>query len=213
MSTCHLVGSLRLRIVCLYILCFRVCCVLVIVPDMCAQCYQCTVPPAELRPQCLLCQLVLPRRTRRANTCGHRTLLAAFFPILLFRQKPRAPAWFSSNRGQTRPRWTSTVTPVSSQRRCTATQLLGGLSCLICGKMLAALPKNLQKLGREKILDEKAAGAVCSPTWCTRFSAKCGHPLFTVISAACIVERPLFCRAMFVQPTSSRAWSPRNMFF
>ena len=104
--------------------------------------------------------------------------------------------------------------PVSSQRRCTAaTQLLGGLSCLICGKMLAALPKNLQKLGREKILDEKAAGAVCSPTWCTRFSAKCGHPLFTVISAACIVERPLFCRAMFVQPTSSRAWSPRNMFF
>ena len=103
---------------------------------------------------------------------------------------------------------TSTVTPVSSQRRCTAaTQLLGGLSCLICGKMLAALAKNLQKLGREKILDEKAAGAVCSPTWCTRFSAKCGHPLFTVISAACIVERPLFCRAMFVQPTSSRAWS------
>ena len=103
---------------------------------------------------------------------------------------------------------------VSSQRRCTAaTQLLGGLSCLICGKMLAALPKNLQKLGREKILDEKAAGAVCSPTWCTRFSAKCGHPLFTVISAACIVERPLFCRAMFVQPTFSRAWSPRNMFF
>ena len=101
---------------------------------------------------------------------------------------------------------TSTVTPVSSQRRCTAaTQLLGGLSCLICGKMLAALAKNLQKLGREKILDEKAAGAVCSPTWCTRFSAKCGHPLFTVISAACIVERPLFCRAMFVQPTFSRA--------
>ena len=101
---------------------------------------------------------------------------------------------------------TSTVTPVSSQRRCTAaTQLLGGLSCLICGKMLAALRKNLQKLGREKILDEKAAGAVCSPTWCTRFSAKCGHPLFTVISAACIVERPLFCRAMFVQPTFSRA--------
>ena len=87
------------------------------------------------------------------------------------------------------------------------------LSCFICGKMLAALPKNLQKLGREKILDEKAAGAVCSPTWCTRFSAKCGHPLFTVISAACIVERPLFCRAMFVQPTSSPAWSPRNMFF
>ena len=107
-----------------------------------------------------------------------------------------------------------TVTPVSSQRRCTAaTQLLGGLSCLICGKMLAALAKNLQKLSREKILDEKAAGAVCSPTWCTRFSAKCGHPLFTVISAACIVERPLFCRAMFVQPTFSRAWSPRNMFF
>ena len=110
---------------------------------------------------------------------------------------------------------TSTVTPVSSQRRCTAaTQLLGGLSCLICGKMLAALPKNLQKLGREKILDEKAAGAVCSPTWCTRFSAKCGHPLFTVISAACIVERPLFCRAMFVQPTSSRAWSGHpEMYF
>ena len=150
-------------------------------------------PHAELRPQCLLCQLVLPRRTRRANTCGHRTLLAAFFPILLFRQKPRAPAWFSSNRGQTRPRW-STVTPVSSQRRCTAaTQLVGGLSCLICcGKMLAALPKNLQKLGREKILDEKAAGAVCSPTWCTRFSAKCGHPLFTVISARALWRDPYF---------------------
>ena len=108
---------------------------------------------------------------------------------------------------------TSTVTPVSSQRRCTAaTQLLGGLSCLICGKMLAALAKNLQKLGREKILDEKAAGAVCSPTWCTRFSAKCGHPLFTVISAACIVERPLFCRAMFVQPTSRVPGHPEICF-
>ena len=88
---------------------------------------------------------------------------------------------------------TSTVTPVSSQRRCTAaTQLLGGLSCLICGKMLAALPKNLQKLGREKILDEKAAGAVCSPTWCTRFSAKCGHPLFTVISPRALWRDPYF---------------------
>ena len=82
--------------------------------------------------------------------------------------------------------------PASSQRRCTATQLVGGLSCLICGKMLAALPKNLQKLGREKILDEKAAGAVCSPTWCTRFSAKCGHPLFTVISARALWRDPYF---------------------
>ena len=83
--------------------------------------------------------------------------------------------------------------PVSSQRRCTAaTQLVGGLSCLICGKMLAALPKNLQKLGREKILDEKAAGAVCSPTWCTRFSAKCGHPLFTVISPRALWRDPYF---------------------
>ena len=58
--------------------------------------------------------------------------------------------------------------------------------------MLAALPKNLQKLGREKILDEKAAGAVCSPTWCTRFSAKCGHPLFTVISARALWRDPYF---------------------
>ena len=73
-------------------------------------------PHAELRPQCLLCQLVLPRRTRRANTCGHRTLLAAFFPILLFRQKPRAPAWFSNNRGQTRPRWTSCQAQARSPR-------------------------------------------------------------------------------------------------
>ena len=63
---------------------------------------------------------------------------------------------------------------------------------MICGKMLAALPKNLQKLGREKILDEKAAGAVCSPTWCTRFSAKCGHPLFTVISARALWRDPYF---------------------
>ena len=73
-------------------------------------------PHAELRPQCLLCQLVLPRRTRRANTCGHPTLLAAFFPILLFRQKPRAPAWFSNNRGQTRPRWTSCQAQARSPR-------------------------------------------------------------------------------------------------
>ena len=119
------------------------------------QCFPpCWVPTT---PVALLARVL---RTSRANTCGHRRVLSGFFgpalllrPRLVFEQAARQanlmdpPATWS-------PRFSETMhSDVTSLQ----------LSCFICGKMLAALPKNLRKILVEKS-DEKPVRSVLQPT-------------------------------------------------